>query len=113
MELIKSYEEACEALKLNPIDERPYNGENLTPKQVWLNAVSDMAIITDALHIGNDNPRYYFPVFNKSGFGFSYTDYGCWGTGSAVGSRLKYATRELSDYSGREFLPIHKIIQIG
>lgn len=40
---------------------------------------------------------HYYPVWakNKSGFGFSYSFYVNWHSGTYVGSRLEYRTREL------------------
>lgn len=111
---IKSYEDACKLQDIDPSQDLPY----MTPKnskQIALNAAAKLMTITMALNEGwrpdwNNSDQYkYWPWFNmKSGFGFSFTDYVFWGTGTHVGSRLCFKSEELSDYAGRQFKNIYE-----
>jgi hypothetical protein len=54
----------------------------------------------------NSNEYKYYPWFtmgSSSGVGFSYRDYGFWYSGSYVGSRLCFKSRDLAQYAGKLF----------
>ncbi len=70
----------------------------------------------------NDSDQYkYFPWFEieatedkPAGVGFSFADYDGWYSGTFVGSRLCYETRELALYAGKQFAAEYKdFILIG
>ncbi len=54
--------------------------------------------------------KYYpwFKMGSPSGDGFSYCDCDHWFTGSNVGSRLCFKSRELAEHAGTTFLEIYK-----
>jgi hypothetical protein len=96
-----TYEEACTALKLDAKKELPFKGKNLTGRQKCSNAHTKLMIINEAMHIGYEGDKDYFPVFRNenhpSGFGFLGTSSDDWYTVTYVGARLQYATRAMSD----------------
>lgn len=64
-----------------------------------------------------DKKQYkYYPWFEwndaTSGFGFSDTHYVCTASGTDVGSRLCFPTREIAEYAGRTFIAIYNKILI-
>ena len=64
----------------------------------------------------NDNEYKYFPWFdmdNSSSAGrFSFLDSDLLGSHSAVGSRLCFKSRELSNYAGNQFEDIYRKVFI-
>ena len=112
-ERIKTFEDACAYLDLNPIDVLPpetiYNAK-------FLIASAKLAIITKALNEGwepnwdNSSEWKYYPWFDirSSGGGFSFYVYGGGTTRSFVGSRLCFKSRGLATYAGTQFLYIYK-----
>lgn len=58
----------------------------------------------------NDSNEYkYYPYFDmRENVGFSGSLYLCWNTFSHVGSRLCFKTKELAEYSGKQFISIYK-----
>lgn len=78
-------------------------------------AYRKLKIIAEVLNEGwkpdwsNCNEYKYYPYFEakKSGFGFSGTYCAYWSTGTTVGSRLCFKTRELAIYAGKQFEDIY------
>lgn len=58
----------------------------------------------------NGNEPKWYPYFEmgKSGLGFSYSHYDCWGTFASVGSRLAFKTEALAKYAGTQFEDLYK-----
>jgi len=59
----------------------------------------------------NTNQQKWFPVFkfsSGSGFDFSGSHYDCGHTATVVGSRLCFPNKQLADYFGKQFLPLHR-----
>ena len=112
-ERIKTFEDACAYLGLNPIEVLPpetiYNAK-------YLIACAKLAIITKALNEGwepdwnNPNEYKYYPWFDmrSSGGGFSFGGDVSARTWSNVGSRLCFKSRDLAKYAGEQFLDIYK-----
>lgn len=50
-------------------------------------------------------PRFYY---DSSAGGFVYFDYDYWFTGTNVGSRLCFKSKELVEYFGKQFIDIHR-----
>lgn len=50
----------------------------------------------------------YFPCFEMSSSGFRFGDYDYWYSGSCVGSRLCFKSRELAEYAGTQFIELYK-----
>lgn len=110
---IKTFNDACEALGLDPDKQLPE--QVLGPDGEALNAYAMMFIIARALNEGwkpdwNNSGQYkYYPWFDmRAGSGFS--DSFCDGsiTNTAVGSRLCFKSRELAEYAGTQFVELYK-----
>ncbi|ASK29691.1 hypothetical protein CEY12_06040 [Chryseobacterium sp. T16E-39] len=114
-EKIKSFEDACQLLGIEPtVPEVSMLPEN---QQKALVSHYKLVIITEAINEGwkpnwnNWEERKYYPWFNmgsSSGSGFSYYDFVGWYTASAVCSRLCFKTYELAKYVGETFIDLYK-----
>lgn len=84
-------------------------------------ALYKMEVITEALNEGwkadwdNSDENKYYPYFFMSPFSFAFRAslYGDAYASAGGGSRLCYKTRELAEYSAKQFIDIWKDIQIG
>lgn len=116
MKKIKTFADACKALKIKT----KLPDVSALPKkhQKAIIAHYKLVIIAQALNNGwepnwNDWNEYkYYPWFEikkgTSGFGFSGTHCAYWRTGTAVGSRLCFKTRDLALYAGKQFEKLYK-----
>lgn len=114
---IKSFEDACSELSLDPNNCIP-NVENCVPEdQGPTIAFLKLSIIARALNEGwkanwNDSSEYkYFPWFkydrSASGFVYSYAD--CTYTYTYFGARLCFKSSELAEYAGEQFTQLYNI----
>jgi hypothetical protein len=106
---IKTFEDACDELGIDPDD--VYNKKDL-PDEI---AFKKLKVIAKAINNGwvpnwNDKNQYkWFPYFNlSSGFCFSHSTCRCTITYTSVGSRLCFETKEQSDYVGKQFDDLYK-----
>ena len=114
---IKTFEDACKALKLDP--EKVLPDFSMFPEQhrKAMTAHAKLIIIAQALN-GNWKPDWdngewdkYYPWFDmdsSSGSGFSYDGYDDWCSISLVGSRLCFKSRELAEYAGKQFEDLYR-----
>lgn len=110
---IKSFEDACEVLGCT----KSLPDVSMFPDkhQKSILAYYKLIVIVEALNEGwtpnwkDENEYKYYPWFKvlSSGFGFSNSYYGYGLTGTAVGSRLCFKSRDLSDYAGKQFVEIY------
>lgn len=120
MKKIKTFEDACKALKLNP---SLLPDVSAVPEQYRKRMLADykLMIITEAINAGwkpnwNDSNEYkYFPWFRvdadkkrPSGFGFSTTYCDCTCTLTNVGSRLCFKSEEMALYAAKQFEDLYK-----
>jgi hypothetical protein len=124
MDAIKTFEDACKKLNLNPEKVLPDVSAFPHPHQAALTAAGKLFIIADALNEGwkpdwnNDDEYKYYPWFdlehnkkhNPSGFRLGNVIYGC--TRSAVGSRLCFRSRELANYAGTQFIDLYRDLMV-
>jgi hypothetical protein len=117
---IKTFEDACKAVNVDPT--KLPDVSMLTPgMQKFIMANYKLSIIAEALNEGkkadwfNWDEYKYFPWFeinadesNRSGVGFSDSDYVLWRTFTGVGSRLSFRSRELALYAGKQFEELYK-----
>lgn len=111
---IKSYEDACKHLGLDPDEQLPYKKPS-TKRQRVANARMNLDIIAEALQNGwspdwnNRDEKKWWPWFEwkKSGFAFSLSDCDLWFTRSTVSSRLCFPTEAVSDFFGKQFIDLH------
>ncbi|MCC6867049.1 MAG: hypothetical protein IT280_12915 [Ignavibacteria bacterium] len=113
-ERVKSYEDACAVLGLNPKElQVEVSGFGSDTRAII--AHSKLIVIARALNEGwtpnwSDGNEYkYYPWFkyDTAGFGFSCTYYGGWNAGTGVGSRLCFKTEALAEYAGKQFIEIY------
>lgn len=115
-EKIKSFEDACQLLGIaTNLPEVSLLPEN---HQKAILAHYKLVIIAEALNEGwkpnwDDDDEYkYYPYFDmegsSSGSGFSSDGYGGWSSGTHVGSRLCFKSRELARYTGETFIDLYK-----
>lgn len=112
---IKSFEDACKALKLDPKKVLPDVSAFPKEHQQALIAHAKLVIIAQALN-GKWKPNWkdsnqwkYYPWFDmSSGSGLSYYVYDHLISYSSCGSRLCYKTSELAKYAGTQFIDLYK-----
>lgn len=116
---IKTFDDACKALNLQPA---ALPDVSMLPEkhQKAIIAHCKLVIVAEALNEGwqpnwNDSKEYkYYPWFDVeadekrlSGFGLSYDGYDVWYTGTDVGSRLCFKSREVAKYAGEQFKELY------
>lgn len=106
---IKTFEDACEALALDPEDQ--FMGDATPDEKAYIK----LKIIIQAINQGwipdwgNSDQYKWWPWFNlSSGFGYSYSGYSYSYSLTHVGSRLCFESQEKSDYTATQFLDIYK-----
>jgi hypothetical protein len=109
---VKSYEDACIVMKVNPYDYLPYDCP-ATPFEKSINAFAKLQVIAQALNEGwqpnwdNTSEYKYYPWFKiQGGFAYHYVFY-CY-SNSYVGSRLCFKSSALAEYAGKQFLDLYK-----
>ncbi len=120
MEKIKTFEDACRQLGINPESLPDFSMIPENHRKALL-AHYKLIIIAQALNDGwkpnwNDYDEYkYYPWFaieaddkNHSGVGLSFRDYGRWYAHADVGSRLCFKSRELAKYAATQFNELYK-----
>jgi hypothetical protein len=118
---IKTFEDACKALKLDPSKVLP-SVEGL-PNAGAIVAAAKLFIIAQALNGNwipdwNDGDQYkYFPWFdmekdqnNPSGFRLDDVTYNY--AYSHVGSRLCFKSRDLAEYAATQFIDLYKDLMV-
>lgn len=119
-ERVKTYLDACHELGRKPLDEKKLLELGLTEHDI---AYQKLAIVTEALNGGQKlnvcdaNVKRWYPWFKPNGSPSSFAVNDSY---SAIayalaggGSRLCLKTRELAEYSEKQFIDIWKDIQIG
>ena len=117
-ELVKSFEDAR---KLTGRPDVPDFSNLPADMRKYFEAQYKMIVIAEALNEGwmpdwdNYNEYKYYPWFEMSPSSFAFcVSYCVTALASAgSGSRLKFRTRELSEYAAKQFIDIWKDIQIA
>lgn len=112
-DVIKTFEDACEALNINPASLQLDVLEAMEDGKALV-AFKKLSIIRQALNEGwtpdwsNSNETKYYPWMKYvPGSGFSFHVFGYGGTASVVGSRLCFKSRELAEYAGKQFRDLY------
>lgn len=121
MNKIKTFEDACNALKLNPATVIPNFATMPEKHQKALVAHTKLIIIVEAVNEGwtpdwsNTDERKFelWPDIEKdetkpSGFGLSCFAYDGWCTTTHVGSRLCFKSREVAQYTFETFKELYE-----
>lgn len=114
---IKTFEDACKALALNPENLIP--DFSLFPKSEIQAMIAHSKLVIIAKAINGDwvpdwkdyHQYKYYPWFSmgsSSGVGFSCDGYDDWTALSFVGSRLCFESREKAKYVGKQFEYLYK-----
>ena len=114
---IKSFEDACQALGLDPTA-LPDVSKLREKDQAAQIAQYKLSIIAEALNEGwtpdwkNNREYKYYPWFdmeddNGSGLGLSCLDCDCDDSISSVGSRLSFKSSDLARYAGKQFTGLY------
>ena len=108
MDQVKTFEDACRILNLDPVT---VLGVGLSPDEL---AYRKLKVIARALNQDwtpdwtNANQYKYYPWFDlSSGSGLRYFGCDVRRSGSSVGSRLCFKSRELAEYAGTQFIDIY------
>ncbi len=121
MKTIKTFEDACAALKLDPAAVLPNFSMFPEHHRGAMTAHAKLIIIAEAANDGwkpdwknTDEPKYV-PWFDidedensPSGLGFSYSDCDGWRTYTTVGSRLCYKDAETAQHVAETFLDLYR-----
>ncbi len=115
---IKTFEDACSVLELDAKNVIP--DFSFFPKNDRQSMIdhAKLVIINQAINgkdytpdWSNSNEIKYYPWFimgSSSGVGFAFGDFAYWLTGSNVGSRLCFQSREKALYAGKQFEDLYK-----
>lgn len=113
---IKSYEDACLELGIEPMDEDDMRKMGFRDDEI---ARRKMEAITFALNEGtvmdwNNSEQKWFPWFDtSSGFAFRSADWYCSTALAGLASRLCFKSDELATYAGRQFTDLYKIFMLN
>lgn len=123
MEQIKTFEDACKALNLDPEKVLPDVSAFPPPHQAALIAAGKLFIVADALNEGwkpdwNNDEYKYYPWFdlekdeedNPSGFRLDSVYY--YYSGSDVSSRLCFKSRDIAEYAGTQFVDLYRDLMV-
>ena len=112
---VKTYEDACRELSMNPLDENKLMKLGLTKHDI---AYQKLVTIAKSLNEGwvpdvCDNSVYrWYPWFvtngSPSSFAFDASCYGSAYADAGSGSRLCFKNKELSEYCGKQFIELWK-----
>jgi len=117
---IKTFEAACKLLKLDPEKVLPKVTGVPKKHQQAIIAHAQLIIIAEALNMQANNGKpwapdwdnssqyKYWPWFNMSSSGLSFSDFDFSYSLSNVGSRLCFLSRELAEYAGKQFKDLYE-----
>ena len=112
---IKTFEDACKALNLDPEQVLPDVSGMPEKHQKAIVSHAKLVIIAEALNDGwkpdwtDDDQLKYYPWFRMdSGSGLAYLGFDYGYSYSRVGSRLCFQTRELAEYAGNQFKELYE-----
>lgn len=119
---IKTFEDACNELGLDPEKVIPDFSCYPEPDQKAMIAHAKLIIITKAANKLENNNEEWIPdytnidqykyepwfIMDEGSSGFRCGDYGHWGTHAFVGSRLCFKTREECEYIAEQFIDLYR-----
>lgn len=121
---VKSYEDACKVLGVEPINEQNAKAQGFRPDEI---ARRKLETITAALNEGwlpdwNNTDEYkYYPYFyiqenakckGSAGLSYASTSYAATIASASVGSRLCFYASRLAKYAGDHFADLYEQILI-
>lgn len=113
-EQVKSFEDACDVLGLDPNKVLPDVSYCLENEKKGILALAKLSIIRRALNgdfvadYANGNQYKWSPYFlYKPGSGFAFDGTRCDHSRTYVGARLSYKTSDLAEYAGTQFIDLY------
>lgn len=121
---VKSYEDACKVLGVEPINEQNAKAQGFRPDEI---ARRKLETITAALNEGwlpdwNNTDEYkYYPYFyiqedakgkGSAGLSCAITNYAATNTSTHIGSRLCFHDSRLAKYAGNHFANLYEQVLI-
>ena len=111
---VKTFEDACEVLGIRQPEFEILDTGGIAQDFKSIVAYTRLIIIVRALNEGwtpdwsNSSQYKYYPYFKtSSGSGLAYHGFDGWDSGTFVGSRLCFKSRELAEYAGKQFQSIY------
>lgn len=108
---VKSFEDACDVLGIDPED--VFDDCIDASDEI---AFKKLKVIVKALNEGwipnwnNSDQRKWYPWFYMDDPGFRFFDSLCGLLFTVVGSRLCFASEEISNYAGNQFIDLYKLL---
>lgn len=121
---VKTYEDACKVLGVEPIDEQNAKARGFRPDEI---ARRKLETITASLNEGwkpdwnNTNQCKYYPYFyiqenakgeGSAGLSYAYTGYAATSTSAGIGSRLCFHASRLAQYASNQFTDLYEQLLI-
>lgn len=113
---IKSYEDACCELGIEPMDESEMRRAGFRQDEIDRRKIEVITFVLndcEQLDWADTSQRKYLPWFDfdaSSGFAFNDTCYGSSDAGAGDASRLCFKSEELARYAGQTFTELYKSI---
>ncbi len=109
---IKTFDDACEIEGLDSVAlVKKWKSQGDTGDEI---AYKKLKIIVKVLNEGwiaemhNTSQYKFYPYFNLSGSGFSFSDTYNWDSYTLAGTRLCFRNSELAEYAGKTFIAEYK-----
>jgi len=109
---IKTWEDVCEELDIDPVDSLPYKKAK-TKTEKSINAFFKIQKISEVLNedveidFDNKNQTKYYPYFEKQRLGWRACSCNCYSGYGYVGFGFYYTTSEKALYAGNQFIDIY------
>jgi hypothetical protein len=116
IDFVKSYENACELLGIEPMDEAEMLRQGFRQDEINRRKLETITFaLNDGEYLDWNNPKQnkYLPYFDFSApSGFAFDDAYCWNAFACAGnaSRLCFKSAELARYAGQTFPDLYKSI---
>ena len=106
---VKTYEDACEEIGEDPLNTKFTTGtlDEIAYRKIKVIAQALNECVSLCYANGDQKKWYPWFIYEGSGFRFCGTDYVLTYSFTAGGSRLCYATRELAEYAGTQFIELY------
>ncbi len=124
MTTIKSFEDACKVLNLEPEKVTPDFSMFPEKHQKAMTAHAKLVIIAEAINFVENDYKPWSPDWTNGKWdkyclwfdmnngsapsGFSYFDYAYWRSTTNVGSRLCFISSEAARYAGKQFIDLYR-----
>ena len=110
---IKTYEDACDELGEQPINEDLFRSAGCTEDEINYRKIKTITRALNEVWVAdytNDKQEKWWPWFkvSSSGFVFGGTGCDCSDAGAGLGSRICFKDSDLAEYAGKQFTELYK-----